>query len=75
MPAMPFRGVGNDVRSEMRRERAASPVSALERLDAPVVTETAERAVVPRASANNDGKAEADTELRSASNTGVASAT
>jgi hypothetical protein len=50
-------------------------VGSLERLDAPVITETAERAVVPRASANNDGKADADTELRSAPNTGVASAT
>jgi hypothetical protein len=36
---------------------------------------TAERAVVPRTGASNDGETEADARRRSASDTGVASAT
>ncbi len=75
MKATPFRGSVWIERGATQRRRATNLESTLERVRLPLFTETAERAVVPRAGASNDGKPEADTEPRSASNTGVASAT
>ncbi len=54
---------------------AASTAETLERCTSRPTPATAERAVVPRIGAINDGNDEADTAVASASNTGVASAT
>jgi hypothetical protein len=58
------RGVSSDRREALLRRCATEHARTLERVALPWDTATAERAVVPRIGASNDGETEADTEPR-----------